>query len=112
MILHAHEFCPSIPLRDVLQRGKLVRPHAAGTDVADFAGADEGVERGHGFFRWGVRVEAVDLEEVEVRGVEATEAGFHSGEDGKAGQAASVDVVFACGDICAVEDASEGVPSG
>lgn len=40
----------------------------------------------HGFFDRDVFVEAVDLEEVEVGGVEAFEGGFDVGEDGVAGE--------------------------
>jgi len=37
MILHAHEFGPPVLLGDELQSGKLRRPHAAGSEIADFS---------------------------------------------------------------------------
>jgi hypothetical protein len=71
----------------VLEQGELPGPHAAGADVVHFAGTDEVVQGEHGFFEGGVRVEAVDLEEVEVVELEAGEGGVDGFEDGGAGEA-------------------------
>lgn len=87
MILHAHEFRPAILFGAELHERELVRPHAGGANVADFAGEDEGVEGGHGFLDGHGGVEAVDLEEVDVRGVEAFEGGLDRGKDGLAREA-------------------------
>lgn len=87
MVLHADELRPSVLLGGVLEQGELPGPHAAGADVVHFAGAHEVVEGEHGFFEGRVRVEAVDLEKVEVVELEAGEGGVDGFEDGGAGEA-------------------------
>lgn len=56
---------------DIVVLGELPCPHGAGTNVPDLAAADKIVERAHGFFGRSVRVVAVDLEEVNVRRLQA-----------------------------------------
>ena len=85
MVLHADEFGPAVLLGAELHQRELVSPHAGGADVADFAALDEGVERGHCFGDGDGGVEAVDLEEVDVGGLEAGEGVVDVGEDGLAG---------------------------
>ena len=52
-----------------------------------FAGADKIVQCLHRFFKGRMRVEAVDLEKVEVVELEAGEGGVDGFEDGGAGEA-------------------------
>jgi hypothetical protein len=85
MVLHANELGPAVLLGRVLQEGELPGPHAAGAEVVHFAGADEVVQGEHGFFQGGVRVEAVDLQQVEVVELEAGEGGVYCFENGGAG---------------------------
>src|ERR1700739_5022946 len=54
-------------------------------DVADFAAANEGVERFESFFDGSELVEAVHVVDVDVIGVEAAEAGFGGADDVIAG---------------------------
>lgn len=57
------------------------------------------MEGGHCFFDGSGGVEAMDLVEVDVGGVEAAEGGRDGGEDGLTGEPVVVDVVFAFGDV-------------
>jgi hypothetical protein len=93
VVLHADEFRPAVPLGGVLQQGELPGPHAAGADVVHFAGAHEVVQGQHCFFDRGVRVEAVDLQQVEVVQLQAGEGGVDCFEDGGAGEALIVEDV-------------------
>ena len=86
LVLHGDEFRPAVLFGAELHEGKLVGPHTGGADVADFAGADEVVQCGHCFFDGGGGVEAVDLVEVYIGGVETFEGGVDSGEDCLAGE--------------------------
>jgi hypothetical protein len=70
VVLHRDELGPVVLFRAGLHHGELVGPHAAGPDVADLAHLDQVVERFHGFFNGGASVEAVDLEEVHVVGLQ------------------------------------------
>src|ERR1700688_3768911 len=59
-------------------------------DVADFAAANESVERFESFFDGSDFVEAVHVVDVDVIGVEAAEAGFGGADDGGGGKAEAV----------------------
>lgn len=87
VVLHADEFRPVVFLGCVLQERELPGPHAGRADVGYFAGADEVVQGLHGFFEGRVRVEAVDLEKVQVGELEAGEGGVDCFEDCGAGEA-------------------------
>ena len=67
--------------------------HRASPDIAHLARLDEVVERLHGLLGGSIRVEAVNLVEVDVRGVEALERTFHSVEDCGAREAHPVGVL-------------------
>ena len=69
-----------------LHQRELMGPHAGGADVADFPAADQVVEGGHCFGDGDGGVEAVDLEEVDVGGLEAGEGGVDGREDCGAGE--------------------------
>lgn len=86
MILHANELGPVVLLSDKLHLRELIGPHRTCSDVSDFAGFYEIVKGFHRFFNGNIRVEAVDLEEVEVWRIETFEGGFDVGKDGIAGK--------------------------
>ena len=65
---------------------ELIGPHRTCTDVSDFAGPDKVVEGFHGFFDGNILVKTVDLEEVDIGGIETFERRFDVGEDGIAGK--------------------------
>lgn len=94
VILHADELCPAVALGDELHARELRGPHATGADVANLARLHEVVERAHRLLDRRGGVEAVDLEEVEVGRVEAGEGGVDLVENGGAGEAIVVDIVF------------------
>ena len=71
-----------------LQLRELPRPHRGGAEVADLDDLDEVVEGFHGLLDRGVRVEAVDLVEVDVVGAESGQGRVHLLHDRLAGQAA------------------------
>ncbi len=73
-------------LGDKLHLRELVGPHRTCSDISDFAGFHEIVEGFHRFLDGNILVEAVDLEKVEVGGVQSFERGFDVGEDGIAGK--------------------------
>ena len=73
-----------MPLRDLVEERKLPGAHRARADVAHLASLDEVVEGLHGLLGRRVRVEAVDLVEVDVRGVEPRERALNGVEDGGA----------------------------
>ena len=81
VVLHRHELRPSVLLGHKLHRGELVSPHAAGADVADLAARDQVVQGFHGLLDRHSRVEAVDLEQIDVGRVEAAEGGVDRGKD-------------------------------
>ncbi len=70
MILHADELRPPSLLRHELQARKLRRPHAARPDIPHLAAAHQVVQRLHRLLGGRMRVEAVDLQEVDIRRVE------------------------------------------
>ena len=86
MILHANELGPAMLLGRKLHLRKLCGPHAARADVADLSGLDKVMQSLHGLFHWDSSVEAVDLEEVQIGSVEASESGLYSSEDGLTGE--------------------------
>src|SRR4051794_38110170 len=56
-------------------------------DIADLAGADEVVERVQRFLNWGERIEAVELEEVDIVRSEALEGALDCGDQVEARRA-------------------------
>ena len=68
---------------------------AAHADVAHLAGLNEVVERLHRLLRWRVRVEAVDLIEVDEGRVEPRERVLDGVENGRAGKAHPVGILLA-----------------
>lgn len=87
VVLHADELGPSVLLSAVLHQRELPRPHAARADVVHLACTHEIVQSLHGLFNWCVRVEAVDLQQVEVLQLQAGEGGVNCFEDRGAGEA-------------------------
>lgn len=92
--LHAYELRPTILLGAKLQLRKLIRPHARSTDITDLAALHEVMESLHSLLDRHSVVEAVDLEQVEVRRVEALQRGLDLVEDGRPPQPVQVLVVL------------------
>jgi hypothetical protein len=84
---------PAVAFGDVLHLGELPRPHRRRADVAGLAGLHHVVQGFHGLVDRGVRVEAVDLVEVDVVGAKTAQRGvdlLHDGFAGEPGSARSV----------------------
>jgi len=90
----------------MLQHRELVRVHGRCANVVHLAAPDQVMQRLHRLFKRGVRVETVDLQQIEVGCVQASEGGIDSFEDGRSRQATTVDVVFAQADGLTVCDAA------
>ena len=103
LVLHADELGPAVLLGDELEPGELGRPHAAGADVADLAGLDKVVQGLHGLLQRHVGVEAVDLQQVDVRSIQTLQRCLDLVEDGGAGETAEVLVVLGPVDLVTVE---------
>lgn len=86
-VLHADEPGPSVLLGRELHPRELRRPHRARADVAHLARLHQVVQCLHGLLDRGGRVEAVDLEQIDVTGTEAREGRFYGVEDGSAREA-------------------------
>ena len=94
VVLHADKRRPPATLRHELHPRKLRRPHAAGPNVPHLAALDQVVERLHRLLDGRAAVEAVDLQQVDVRGVEAAQGGVDLVEDGRTGETELVLVVL------------------
>ena len=66
MILHRHKLGPPILLGDILHLCKLERPHRTGADIPHLAALHEIVQRLHRLGHRHGRVEAMDLQQVDV----------------------------------------------
>jgi hypothetical protein len=86
-------------LRDKLHLCELVRPHAARANIPHLPALDEVMQRLHRLLDWRVAVEAVDLEEVDVVGVEPLERRVDGVENRGARQPALVHVVGQVADV-------------
>ena len=93
MVLHRDEARPAVPLGHLEQTGELPGIHARGAEVARLARTHDVVERFEGLLNRGVRVEPMDLVEVDVVGAEPTERGVDGVEEMLAGQPAVVRTV-------------------
>ncbi|MEJ7605704.1 MAG: hypothetical protein WKF37_05430, partial [Bryobacteraceae bacterium] len=93
MVLHADEFRPATLTRDVEHTGELPGEHRRSAKVTNFAAADQIIESFQGFFDRSFVIEAMDLVEVDVIGLETAQAVFDSVHDVLAGQAALVGIV-------------------
>ena len=99
MVLHADELGPAVLFGDVLHRLELEGPHAAGADVAHLTALHEVVQRLHGFRDGHGVVEAVDLEEIYIVGLQAGQRGVDRVEYCCAREAPLVNVIFGCLDL-------------
>ncbi len=87
------ELRPPVQLGGVLQLGELPGPHRGGPDVAGLARLDHVVQRFHRLLGRRLRVEAVDLVQVDVVGAEPGQGGvdlLHDRPPGQAGTAGAV----------------------
>ena len=64
---------PAVLFGRVERLGELPGGHAAGSEVAYFAGADETIKRFQRFFNWRGKVPAVDLIQVDIVHFEAAQ---------------------------------------
>lgn len=94
LVLHTDKLCPSILLGYKLHSSELRCPHTRSTDVSYFSGLYEIMERFHSLFDWGVRVKAMNLEEIKVVGVQALEGSIDRGKDRITGE--SLDTISLC----------------
>lgn len=78
VILHRHEFGPTILLCHMLKSGKLIRPHGACTNIAYRSGSDKVVECLHRFGRIDSLIIPVNLEQIDVVRVEPLQGSFYS----------------------------------
>jgi hypothetical protein len=67
VVLHRDELVPAVLLGNILQRLELPGSHRASTNVPHPALLDDVVEGLHDLFPWCFAVQAVDLEDVDVR---------------------------------------------
>ena len=86
VVLHADELGPAVLLGSELQHGELVGEHGRSTDVVHLATLNEIVQCLHRLLNWSRLVEAVNLQQVDVVGVETLEGCIHGAEDGAAGK--------------------------
>ena len=107
MILHADKLGPPALLGHKLHLRKLHRPHATCANVPHLAALDQVMQRLHCLFDRHRVVEAVDLQEIDVRRVETRKRGVDGGEDGGAAEADVVCVVLELGEFVCVLDAAE-----
>jgi hypothetical protein len=92
--LHAHELRPAILLSRVLHFRELIRPHAARADVADLPLLDEIVQRFHRLLHRNRRVESVDLQQIDIRGLQSLQTGVHRTKNGLSAQPTLIYVVL------------------
>lgn len=78
------------------RKGVEITNHGAGTDVHDFPGLDQVMERFHGLFRWSGGVIAVNLENVDVAGAKTYKGGIDGFEDSGTGKACILSISYGC----------------
>lgn len=77
----------------MVKLSKLPGPHRTCSDISDLAAFDEVVKGFHRFFRCGVGVIAVNLQEVDVRSLKTFERGVYSIEDRLSRKTGLVDIL-------------------
>lgn len=70
-----------------LHQSELVGPHGGGPDIANLSREHQGVKRRHCLGDGYGAIEAVNLQQVDIGGVEAFEGSVDGGEDCLAGEA-------------------------
>jgi hypothetical protein len=92
LVLHAHKLRPPILLRNILQHRKLPRSHTRCTNIPDLPTLNQIVKGFHDFFRWYIRIEAVNLQEIHVGSLQAREGSVDGVKDSLTGESVLVDV--------------------
>jgi hypothetical protein len=87
LVLHRYESGPPAERGGMLKLGELPGVHRRRSEIARLAGAHDVVQSLHRLLNRGVRVEAVNLIEVDVVGVEPEQRGVNLLQDGLTGQA-------------------------
>ncbi len=90
VVLHGHEFRPALDLGRVLCLSELPRKHAAGSDVASLAGADDVVQRLHRLLNGRAGIPPVDLVQVDVVHLETPQRRVDARQDVLAAETAAV----------------------
>lgn len=91
--LHTDELGPAALLRRIVQQCKLPGTHAARPDVANLPALNQVVESLHNLLGWSLRIEAMDLQEVDVVGAETLQRRVDSVEDCSTAESVLVYVV-------------------
>jgi hypothetical protein len=104
MVLHADELGPAILFCYELHLRKLYSPHGACADVVHLAGPDQIVQRLHCLLNRGMRIESMDLQKIDVVGIEAPERSMDLIEDGLAREPTLVCVVSKLRQLLAILD--------
>lgn len=73
MILHRNKLGPPVLFRRELHRCELIGIHAAGTDISYFPAFYKVVKCLHGLFNRNGLIKAMDLQEIDVGGLETSE---------------------------------------
>jgi len=85
VVLHRDKLRPAVLLRRELHRGELIGPHRRSAQVPNFAALDQVMKCFHGLFNRYTGVESVDLEEVDIVSLKASQRSINSGEDSLSG---------------------------
>ena len=91
--MHAHELGPPVRTCQLIEVRELPASHRACANVAYFTTLNEVVESFHCFFCGDVGVITVDLEEIEVGGLQPHKRGVDRVENGCAGETTLIDVL-------------------
>jgi hypothetical protein len=81
LVLHADELRPAMLVCNLIHSSKLPCAHRASTNVPNLACLNKVMQSFHGLFNWCGRVEAVDLEEVDVTRLKSLQGGIDGVED-------------------------------
>jgi hypothetical protein len=92
LVLHTDELGPAVLLGHLVEVRELPAPHRTCANVAHFTALNKVMQGFHRFLGGDLGVVSVDLEEIEVRGLQARERGVDRVEDGRAGEPTLVDV--------------------
>jgi hypothetical protein len=93
LVLHADERGPTVLACHFVEVRKLPAPHRTRANVAHLAALHEIMERLHCFFSRNAGVISMNLEEIEVRGLQARERGLDRIEDGCTRKSFLVDIL-------------------
>ena len=108
-VLHAHERRPAILLRNRVHFRELPGPHRACANVPNLSTLDKIMKRFHCLCNGRVRIEAVDLQEVDVCRLEPGERSLDLVEDRRTRQTRLIDIVPRISKLRVVESSDSNV---